>query len=112
MRNIFYKKQSSDWFFYYIVLCIYGFLINFASPIVISLNTDISVDGVYSIYYYWTIFLGIVAFIFVPSQIRRKHIGNDPFYKSSTFVTTIGWLLVTILFVTNIWSTAVLFLIS
>ena len=89
MNNIFYKKQSSDWFFYYIILCIYGFLLNFASPIVLNLSTEYSFDSVYSSYYYWTVFLGIVAFIFVPAQIRKRNLEDNPYFRSSTFMTTL-----------------------
>ena len=112
MNSIFYKKQSSDWFFYYLILCIYGFLLNFASPIVLNLSTAYSFDSVYSSYYYWTVFLGIVAFIFVPAQIRKRNLESNPYFKSSTFMTTLGWVLVILLFFSNIRSTTVLFLLS
>ena len=71
MDKIFYYKVSSDWFFYYILLCMYGFLLNFATPLVYPEGT-LNDWGGYSIIYFFGIFLGIVAFIFIPIQIRKN----------------------------------------
>ncbi len=111
MDRIFYSKVSSDWFFYYIVLCIYGFLLNFATPFV-GVGGSFDEWGGESIYYFIGIFLGIVAFIFVPIQIRKNKIKENKYYKSSNTMTFTGWVIVVIFVLVNINSTLILLIFS
>ncbi len=111
MDKIFYSKVSSDWFFYYIVLCIYGFFLNFATPFVAPGGELNDWSGA-SIIYFFGIFLGIVTFIFVPIQVRKRKFNENEHYKSSTTMTFIGWILVILFFVVNINSTLILLLVS
>ena len=109
MQKIFYQKASSDWFFYYIILCIYGFFLNFASPFAINSSELVPWIG-YDLSYFWNIFLGIVSFIVLPMEVRKRKLKIDEYHKSSMIMTIFGWIIVVGMFILNINSTLVLLL--
>ncbi len=111
MNKIFYSKLSSDWFFYYILFCIYGFFLNFATPF-LGPEGELNDWNGFTIIYFINIFLGIVSFIFVPIQVRKRKFYDNEYYQSSSVMTFIGWMLVIILFIVNLNSTFVLLLVS